>query len=317
MHDRGWRTTLVLSTLLLAGGLSASAETHIERELALEPGGSFVLDTDTGSVEVAGGSACRVAITSSRDDFEAMYDVSFEESGNGVVVRVKKRNKTSSWFKSSGNTKFRIEVPQRTRIDIDTSGGSIDAENIDAPARLDTSGGSIRARAIGGELSADTSGGSIRIEDVEGDVSADTSGGSIEIRGVRGHVSADTSGGGITIEDVTGDIEADTSGGSIKIAEAAGRVSADTSGGPIRVSFAPGNASGGSLSTSGGGITVELDPSIGLDIDAYASGGSVDFDVPVTVQGRVSRTALTGKLGGGGATLRLRTSGGGIDIVAR
>jgi len=317
MRDRGWSTMLTLAMVMFAGMLPAAADTHIERELALEPGGSFVLDTDTGSVEVKGGSAAgaRVEITSSRDDFEAMYDISFEEVADGVVVRVKKRNKVAGWFKSSGHARFQIEVPEQTRLDIDTSGGSIEVDAIEAPVRLDTSGGSIRASAIRGDLSADTSGGSIRIENVDGDVSADTSGGSIEIRGVRGKASADTSGGGIAMEDVTGDIDADTSGGSIKITGAGGRVNAETSGGPIRVAFSPGNASGGSLSTSGGGITVELDPTVGLDIDAYASGGSVDLDVPVTVEGRVSRTALSGKIGSGGATLRLRTSGGGIDIV--
>ena len=319
MRDRGFGSALALGALMLAVGLPAAAETRIERELALEPGGSFVLDTDTGSVEVAGGSAAgaRMEIVASRDDFEALYDVSFEEGPGEVIVRVHKRNKTSSWFKSSGSTKFRIQVPESTRVDIDTAGGSIEAENLAGPARLDTSGGSIRATAFRGELSADTSGGSIQIDDVDGDVSADTSGGSITIRGVRGSVGADTSGGGITIEDVTGDIEADTSGGSVKISEAGGRVDAESSGGPIRVSFSPGNASGGSLSTSGGGITVELDPSVGLEIDAYSSGGSVDFELPITVQGKVSRTAVTGRLGAGGEMLKLRTSGGGVQIVAR
>ena len=305
--------------LLLAGGLPARAETHIERKLTLAPGGSFVLDTDTGSVELVGGSGsgATVDITSSRDDFESMYDVDFEESAGGVVVRVNKREKFSNWLRSSGSTRFKIGVPQDTRIEIDTAGGSIEVTDISAPALLDTSGGSIRAKGIRGELSADTSGGSIQVDDVEGNVSADTSGGSITVRGVRGAVKADTSGGGITIEDVTGDIEADTSGGSIKIAEAGARVRAETSGGPIRVSFAPGNAAGGSLSTSGGGITVELDPSVGLDIDASASGGSVDVDIPVMVQGTVSRSALSGKVGGGGETLRLRSSGGGVSIVPR
>ena len=308
-----------IGLLILAGGLPAAAETHIERKLDLAPGGSFVLDTDTGSVELVGGSGsgATVDITASRDDFESLFDVHFEEKPGEVVVRVNRREKISNWFRSSGSTRFKIEVPEDTRIDIDTAGGSIDVQNVSSEARLDTSGGSIRAKDIRGELSADTSGGSIQIDEVDGDVTADTSGGSITVRGVRGALHADTSGGGITVEDVTGDIEADTSGGSIKITEAGGRVRAETSGGPIRVSFAPGNAAGGSLSTSGGGITVELDPAVGLDIDASASGGSVDVDVPVMVQGTVSRSALSGKIAGGGETLRLRSSGGGVNIVPR
>jgi hypothetical protein len=43
----------------------------------------------------------------------------------------------------------------------------------------------------------------------------------------------------------------------------------------------------------------------------------VTFDVPVTVQGKVSKTSVKGKIGSGGQLLKLRTSGGGIKIKAR
>jgi hypothetical protein len=70
------------------------------------------------------------------------------------------------------------------------------------------------------------------------------------------------------------------------------------------------------LSTSGGGVRTELDPSVALTIDASSSGGDVDSDLPVTVQGRVASTSLRGNLNGGGAVLRLRSSGGGVRISA-
>jgi DUF4097 and DUF4098 domain-containing protein YvlB len=319
MRNHGWQTGGALVVLLLLACGTLSADTRIERELALDSGGKFILDTDTGSVEVVGGagSGVRVILSSSKDDFESMYDVHFEERPGEVEVRVDRKRKVSSWFRSGPGVRFRIEVPSGAEIDIDTAGGEIEAREIGAAARLDTSGGEIRASRIGGPLLADTSGGAITIEEVDGDVDADTSGGGIRIDSVRGNVRADTSGGSIAITGVTGDIHADTSGGSIKIDEAGGQVRADSSGGPIRVSFGPGNASGGSLSTSGGGITVTLDATVGLDIDASSSGGSVEFDMPLTVQGRVSKNAVKGKLGSGGELLKLRTSGGGIEIRSR
>jgi hypothetical protein len=319
MGNRKWVVVAATAALILTLGMPALADTRIERDLNLQSGGKFILDTDAGSVEIVGGagSGARVVITSDRDDFESMFDIKFEERPGEVEVKVDKKGTFTKWFKSSGKTKFVIEVPESTEIDIDTSGGSITAENINAQTRLDTSGGAIRASRIGGELLADTSGGGITIEDVDGDVNADTSGGGISVTSVRGNVRADTSGGGITVSDVTGNIDADTSGGSIKIEEAGGQVRADSSGGPIRVSFSPGNASGGTVSTSGGGITVEIDRGANLDIDAHSSGGSVTFDVPVTVQGQVSKTSVKGTLGSGGAMLKLRTSGGGIKIKAR
>ena len=310
-------STVTLLALLLAAP-AAIAGSRIERDLELSPGGSFSLDTDGGSVRVTGGSgsSVRVVITSHRDDIEDLYDIEFETDDGEVRVSVEKRRKASSWFgwTRGAGLHFEIEVPARVELSIDTAGGSITAEGIQGEALLDTSGGAITARDIQGDLDADTSGGSINVEDVIGNVRADTSGGAIEVSNVRGDVVADTSGGGIRISEVSGDVRADTSGGPIRIRDAGGRVQADTSGGGVTVSFTPGNASGGSLSSSGGGVTVELDPSVNLEIDATSSGGPVISDIPITVRGRISKSNLQGTLGSGGATLRLRSSGGSIRI---
>jgi len=113
---------------------------------------------------------------------------------------------------------------------------------------------------------------------------------------------------------VTGDIEADTSGGGIRIVDAGGRVQADTSGGGIEASFQKGNSLGGTLSSSGGGIDVTLDPDADLNIEA--SGDAVRTDLPLRVKGEISRGSLSGSLGKGGNTLRVHTSGGSVRILA-
>lgn len=310
---------VAISILLAAPALS---ETKIEKELALEPGGSFVLDSDVGAVTVVGTdkAGARVVITSKRDDFESRYKLSIEDDPGRVEIKVdRKGGGMLSWLNwgSGDSLKFEIEVPRETHIDIDTAGGRIVVESISGNTRLDTSGGRISARDIEGNLLADTSGGSIDVEAVVGTVNADTSGGNIDVREVSGTVRADTSGGSIDISHVEGDINADTSGGSISVSEAGGYVRADTSGGSVRVVFAAGNSSGGDLSTSGGSIVVGLDPSSSLEVDAAASGGRVDLGLPLTVQGRISRSAVRGTLGSGGALLTLRTSGGGIEVEPR
>jgi len=78
--------------------------------------------------------------------------------------------------------------------------------------------------------------------------------------------------------------------------------------------LAPGNAAGGTLSSSGGGVRVDLARSSHFTIDAHSSGGSVTCDLPVTVQGKISSSTLRGNLNGGGAPLKVRSSGGGIRI---
>lgn len=309
-----------LAVFVLCWGLLAApalSETRIEKNFDLAEGGRLLVDTEAGSVSVIGGSGsgCRVVITSSREDLDDKIGFTFEQSSGEVRIVGKRKGKNwlGSWsFK--GKLQIDIEVPERTEVDLDTSGGSLEVESVDGDVRLDTSGGGIRVTSVRGEVLADTSGGGITIREVVGDVNADTSGGGIRIEDVDGAVRADTSGGGITIHGVTGDIEADTSGGSIDIRGAQGKVEADTSGGSIDVEFTAGNSEGGSLSTSGGGIRVILDPGVNLELDASTSGGTVRSDLPITVRGAIDKHSLKGTLGGGGATLKLRASGGGIRI---
>lgn len=306
----------VLFSLLLA--LPALADSRIEKDLALAPGGRLILDADAGSVEITGSSrsGVHVVITSDKSDIEKEFDFSFEERDREVAITVDKKGSGGllgllSWS-FSDSLHFEIEVPAQTVVHIDTAGGAIAVTKLRGEAQLDTSGGPITVRDLEGKVSADTSGGPIRISGVQGNVLADTSGGGIDIEHVAGNVEADTSGGGIRMSEVAGDITADTSGGPISIVGAGGRVDADTSGGSIEVSFATGNQRGGSLSASGGGITVTLDARTNLAIDAQASGGNVVSALPVS--GAAAESSLRGALGSGGEALRLRSSGGSIRI---
>lgn len=302
----------------LAAALAAlplAAQSRVEKTLRLEPGGSFRLDTDLGSVTVTGKPTPDVhLVVTGRRELNDLLSFRFDEGAHSVTVTARRKHHFSGWFGDSGRVHYRIEVPAQTALDLDASGGKISISGIRSRSKLETSGGAIEARDLVGDLQAHTSGGSIRLRDIEGGMRVETSGGGIEGGNLRGELSAKTSGGSITLERVTGDIHATSSGGGIRIAEAGGRVEVKTSGGSIEASFAKGNARGGSLETSGGGIEVAIDPDLGFEIDA--KGNSVKTEVPVRVLGEVSRTSLRGSLGKGGAPLRLHTSGGGVRIRA-
>jgi hypothetical protein len=119
----------------------------------------------------------------------------------------------------------------------------------------------------------------------------------------RSAAQVESSGGGVEIAALDGNVEAESSGGGVRVVEVAGDVVASSSGGGVEVERIGG--------------TARLDPSVGLELDASASGGDVDCDLPVTVRGKVKRDALRGTLNGGGALLTLRSSGGGVTIEGR
>jgi hypothetical protein len=235
MNRRAFRAPLLAAGLVLAA-LPGLAETRIEKDLKLSPGGDFRLETDMGSVVVAGSpdAGAHIVITSKRKDLEELLTFRFEEGAASASVVARKKHPMSSWFSDhGGSVHYEIRVPAETRLSINTSGGSIKVGGMRLPAKLDTSGGSINVNDLVGDLDADTSGGSIDLKDIKGRVRVETSGGGIEAVSIDGPVHAQSSGGSIELQKVTGDIDAETSGGGIRIVDAGGRVRGDTSGGSM------------------------------------------------------------------------------------
>ncbi len=293
---------LLLGCFLLLLPVAAMADFRLERELALAPGGTLVLDTEAGSVTVRGTarSGVRVLVTSPREDIEQRFVFSFEEGADRVTVKAERRARGVGRLFAQGREvlQFAVEVPADAAVDVETSGGRVEVAS------------------VAGEVRLHTSGGPVALDDLAGPTEARTSGGPIEARDLGATARLHTSGGPVAVERVAGDLEVHTSGGPIRIEEAGGRVEAHTSGGPVTVRFAPGNSSGGLLSTSGGRVVAHVDPAAALDIDASTSGGSVILDLPVTVQGRVTSSAVRGRLNGGGAELKMRSSGGSIQLAS-
>lgn len=313
--------SLTLAGILLSilSWLPVFAETRIEKNLKLEPGGLLKVDSDVGSVEVTGraGSGAHIVMTARDDDFASRFDISMTEVSGGVDIVVKKKPSLTSWISwtKSGSVKFEVEVPTKTRTHISTGGGHVALHDLAGDSDAETSGGHIEIVKLDGKVHAETSGGHITLKDISGDANVETSGGHIEADGVGGALHGETSGGHIDVANVGKDINVETSGGSIQIKGAKGRVDADTSGGGVEVEFAPGNARGGKIESSGGGITVLLDPAVNLSIDASSSGGRVTTDVPLKVIGKLGGSSVHGTLGNGGEMLTVYTSGGGVKIA--
>jgi hypothetical protein len=294
------RTILVAAAVALFSYLPALAETRIEKNLKLESGGKLIVVADAGSLTVSGSSSsgAHVVLTSDKDDLESRFDLKFEELPGEVRITMKKKDALTSWTNWFSNSKvrFEIQVPTKTTTDLQTGGGHVKVSSLDGDSNVETSGGHIEVTDLQGNLGAETSGGHITVKHISGNAKVGTSGGHIEADGIEGNLNAETS------------------GGHIEIRGAKGRVDADTSGGHVEVSFAKGNAHGGKIESSGGGISVGLDPNVDLAIDASTSGGSVRTDIPVKIVGKVNGSSIKGTLGKGGEMLYVHTSGGSVSI---
>ena len=212
-------------------------------------------------------------------------------------------------------------------LDAYTAGGHIVAGDIDGNAKLRTGGGHIRAARIKGTARLDTEGGNITIGEAGSYVGVRTAGGQIDFGEVHGSVHAETGGGGIRVMYVSGPMEVATTGGSICLTRVANRVRAETGEGTITAWINPENLektplvrlSGPSLLASRtGDIVVFLPRNIAMTIDATVEHGGptriqTDPSLPLNLQSQADASVrAVASLNGGGALLKLHTTGGKI-----
>jgi TonB family protein len=210
-----------------------------------------------------------------------------------------------------------------------TAGGHINARNIAGDASLHSGGGHIRAGQIGGRADLQTDGGNITVGQAGNLVSVRTGGGQIDFGEVRGSVRAQTGGGGIRIMYVSGPMEVESSAGSICLTRVAGTVRAATAGGTITAWINPDAPSSGGtvrlpglsqLTSGNGDIIVFLPRNLAADIDALVESGGerrieADPALALTIQNQGNGPVhATAALNGGGAPLKLRTTGGKIRL---
>jgi hypothetical protein len=139
------------------------------------------------------------------------------------------------------------------------------------------------------------------------------SNGALQVTGTQGNARLETSNGRITIQEVAGDLALKTSNGHISVVHAEGTVKAETTNGGIDAELTRYAGHELSFETSNGGVSVRLPRDSRFTVDAETSNGSVQSDFSLD-GGRTGKHNLKGAVNGGGPTLYIRTSNGGVHI---
>ena len=131
-------------------------------------------------------------------------------------------------------------------------------------------------------------------------------------------LSLKTTNGGIAIDNVNSRLELSTTNGGLKLSRIAGDVEGRTTNGGIDVTLdgTGWQGNGLDLETTNGGVHVTVPDNYNAHLETGTTNGRVSIDFPVAVQGTLGRSLST-DLGSGGATIRVRTSNGGVKITRR
>jgi DUF4097 and DUF4098 domain-containing protein YvlB len=174
-------------------------------------------------------------------------------------------------------------------------------------------------------LVASTAGGDITIEKVGGDARASTAGGDVIVGMVSGSATLGTAGGDIRLDGASGTVEVKTAGGDIECANITGSITAGTAGGDVYAELNPSGSRTNTLETAGGDVQIVLPADAKATIDARIKirrgwGGDEDdyeirSDFPAETHDKDKKTIRAHYvIGGGGATIRLETVNGNIEI---
>jgi hypothetical protein len=131
-------------------------------------------------------------------------------------------------------------------------------------------------------------------------------------------LSLRTTNGGITIDNVNSRVEFRTVNGGVKLSRMGGEVEGRTTNGGVNVDLegATWHGAGLDVQTSNGGVHLSIPAQYSAHLETGTVNGSLKIDFPVMVQGMIGRSLST-DLGGGGPTLRVQTSNGGVKITRK
>lgn len=176
-----------------------------------------------------------------------------------------------------GVVNMEIRVPRGTRVEISASNGRVCIQGLRASVK------------------AHSSNGAVSVEQIEGDVEVQSSNARVHCASVHGRLVARTSNGKIEILRHRGGLDAATSNGLID-------AQIDELGGPVV------------LATSNGKIAVALPEQVDADVDVRVDNGIIRSQRSLCRCTHSTGGRLTGQLGKGGTSVKLRTSNGSVSV---
>jgi hypothetical protein len=317
--------SLVVFLVLVATGCALAASDYQGSfDRTLKVAGPVELDVTTGSGNIGvhpGGvstvqvhATIRVSRRVGAD--EAQRKIQYLESNppieqSGNYIRIGKI--LDREMQRHVSISYDLVVPEATQLKAETGSGDQEIEGIKGPVKATTGSGNIRVSGLNEEARLDTGSGDIEVASLSGAVYAETGSGNIHASRLAGMVRAHTGSGDIRLEgNATGPVRADTGSGNVEVRGVQGALRAQTGSGNIIVEGEP--RGDWKLETGSGNVSMRLPAEVGLNLYAHTGSGSIESKLPITVQGKISRSEIRGAVRGGGSLVEVGTGSGDIRI---
>jgi DUF4097 and DUF4098 domain-containing protein YvlB len=269
---------------LLAGGLFAATvrADDYEKSFTVTNRASVHVDTNDGSVNVSTGDTKQVEFRVEYQGYVLNKSLEIESSQHGDEVELTARIPRGWHFSLGMSRRLHIEVrmPKDADLQVRTGDGSIKANSVTGNIDLHSGDGALTVGALKGAVRLHTGDGSIEAGELDGKCDASSGDGRIRLSGRFDVLSAKSGDGSVSVEAVHGS-----------------KLDSDWS-----------------ITSGDGGIDVALPADLPANVEATSGDGHVTSDIPLTVEGVMSKSRVRGKMNGGGSTLTIHTGDGSIHL---
>ena len=265
--------------MALAAIPALASEATFERNLTVSGRVELSVATGSGNIHLTRGSGNRIHIFGRVKSGWGGSDEHVKEiAANPPIEQTGNIVRIGAHHENLHNISidYEIEAPADAYLDAGSGSGDITDDGIGENAKLGTGSGNVHATGLHGGFSASTGSGNIYAEQAgQGDVKAETGSGNIELRNLQGGLHAHTGSGNIKAGGTpTNSWRLDTGSGNVEL------------------------------------WTGEA----ALTLDASTGSGNIHSDREMLTQGSNDHHHLTGKLNGGGPTVRVDTGSGDIRV---
>jgi len=315
----------VVVILAVAAAVPVAAQRlPFERAIDVTPGATLDIATYRGKVTVTGHDARQIridgtvtvrplaGITAAADPMELARRVAdrprVEVTGN--VVRL--RPPLDPDELRATTVSYVVRVPRDTRIVIVTDSGEVAVDGVTAPVTVTTQSSAIALGALEGKAEVKTGSGDVRVDRAAGGLRVVTESSAMTLRGLGGALEARTQSGAIRASFASaGTADVETGSSAIQLDGLSGRLAVRTQSGRVEVRGTP--TADWDVTTGSSVIDAGFASSAKFTLEATSRSSSVRVQ-GLTVDGFAAKERVSGKVGGGGPTVRLASRSGQIHI---
>jgi len=315
---------LVLPVALAVSAYARTVEGSFTRTLKVTGPVELTVTTGSGNIDVRPGDAASVQVRGLirvHDNWQLSSEQAerkvralesnppIEQKGN--VIRIGRI--TDPELRRHVSLSYALVVPVETRVTSDTGSGDQSIAGVRGPVRAETGSGSIRISRVVDIVRVKTGSGDIELDTIKAAVYAETGSGNIRASGIEGGFTASTGSGDVRLaQTASGPVNVETGSGNVEASGVQGLLHAHTGSGNITVDGKP--LGDWKLDTGSGNLTLRLPAQAAFNLYAHTGSGDISTNREITVQGKIGRHELRGKVGGGGPLVDVGTGSGDIRI---